>query len=392
MNETKESKNFYILYVDDEEMALKYFSQAFSKNFDVITSNSAESAREILKEKSDEIAVLLTDQRMPNEMGVKLLEYARTEYPHIIRLLTTAYTDIKDAIDAVNNGEIYRYITKPWDIVELNKQLSNAIHLYLAKQHEQDLLNEKRRSMFQLAGNIAHELRTPLLTIKSSATGATNLFSRLIEIYEQAKKADPSIPEIRTSNLRKMETVFGDIISESKHSLMIIDMLMVNAANEHNNPNAFSAYSMVGCINGVLERFPFKNDQDKIVAFSDKVDFISYGAPILMTHVFFNLLKNALYAIAANGDEGAISIRLEPGKENNLIYFCDTSTGIASDILPYIFEDFYSTKSTGVGHNIGLGLPFCKNTLQAFGGSIQCQSEMGVQTEFIIKLPVISEI
>lgn len=391
MNGTDEIKRFTILYVDDEEMALKYFSQAFSKSFDVITSNSAESARKILDEQSDRISILLTDQRMPNETGVKLLEYTRSEYPDIIRLLTTAYTDIHDAIDAVNNGEIYRFITKPWNINKLNEQLNNAVYLYLSKRHERDLLTEKRRSMFQLAGNIAHELRTPLLTIQSSAAGATNFFPRLIEVYQQARKQDPSIPEMRTPHLRKMETILDDIIKESHHSLTIIDMLMANAANEHNNPDSFSNYSISNCIHEVLERYPFKSGQKEIIAFSAETDFLTYGDPILMTHVFFNLLKNALYAISANHSKGDITIKLETGKKYNLVYFKDTSTGIDPAVLPYIFEDFYSTKSTGLGNNIGLGLPFCKHTLQAFNGSIECHSKLDSYTEFILKLPVTSE-
>lgn len=391
MNAPNKKNDLAILYVDDEEMALKYFAQTFSKDFTIITSNSVESAKKILDNQKVKVAVLLADQRMPNEKGVKLLAYAREQYPQIMRLLTTAYTDIEDAIEAVNTGEIYRYITKPWNVSELKEQLNEAIYLHLEKKHQQDLLSEKRSAMFQLAGNIAHELRTPLLAIKASATGAINFFPRLIDIYRKARKKDPSIPEIRNPNLKKMETIFDDFIRESHHSLTVIDMLMVNAANEHSNPDSFSTYSIRDCIAKALERYPFKNEQEKIVSFSNEIDFLTYGSPVLMTNVFFNLLKNALYAISANSDEGTIDIRLETGEDCNAIYFMDTSTGIDPLILPYIFEDFYSTKSMGLGHSIGLGLPFCRHTLQTFGGSIECQSELGVKTEFVLKLPIVPE-
>ncbi|MCZ6805252.1 MAG: response regulator [Proteobacteria bacterium] len=122
MDKSDALKRFSILYVDDEEKSLKYFSRIFSKTFNIITSNCAASARKILDKRNNEIAVLLTDQRMPKETGVDLLKYTRNEYPLITRLLTTAYTDINDAIEAVNSGEIYRYITKPWNLNDLNDQ------------------------------------------------------------------------------------------------------------------------------------------------------------------------------------------------------------------------------------------------------------------------------
>jgi two-component system, response regulator PhcR len=391
MNKLEKDKRYSILFVDDEEMALKYFSQAFSKDFNVITSNSVASARKILDKKSNEIAVLLTDQRMPNETGVDLLEYARNEYPHIIRLLTTAYTDINDAIEAVNTGGIYRYITKPWDIKDLNEQLYNAFYLYHAKRFDYDLLKEKRLAMFQLAGNIAHELRTPILSIKSLASGVNNYLPRLIEVYQQAKEQEASFPEIRAPHQQKLKNALVDIINEAQHSLTVIDMLMANATNEKNDPESFTDFSMRECINETLQRYTFKDGQKEKVIFEDNMDFLSHGSSTLMMHVFFNLLKNALYAIAVNANKGDVHIRLVSGEKFNLIYFRDTATGINSLVLPYIFKDFYSTKTTGAGNNVGLGLAFCKNTLNTFGGGIECQSIYGKHTEFILKLPTISE-
>lgn len=391
MNKFEKEERYSILYVDDEDMALKYFSQAFSKDFNVITSNSVASARKILDKQSNEIAVLLTDQRMPNETGVDLLKYARNEYPQIIRLLTTAYTDIGAAIEAVNTGGIYRYITKPWDIKNLNEQLYNASYLFHSKRFDNDLLKEKRLAMFQLAGNIAHELSTPILTIKTLATGVTKYLPRLIEVYQQAKEQDVSLPEIRASQQQNLKNALVDIINEAQLSLTVIEMLMANATNEKHDTESFSDFSMRECINEALQRYTFKEGQKEKIVFEDDTDFMTHGSSTLMTHVFFNLIKNALYAIAANADKGAVHICLENGEKYNLIYFKDTATGIAPMALPHIFKEFYSTKTTGVGNNIGLGLAFCKNTLNTFGGSIECQSENGSHTEFILRLPAVSE-
>ena len=95
-------KKFSVLFVDDEEKALKYFSRLYSEDFDILTAASVAAAKEVLSEKADSIGVLITDQRMPEAKGVDLLNYAREQHPQIVRLLTTAYSDLNDAIEAVN--------------------------------------------------------------------------------------------------------------------------------------------------------------------------------------------------------------------------------------------------------------------------------------------------
>src|SRR5690606_9956442 len=95
-----------ILFVDDESRTRKYFERAFGEDFNILTAADATEAMRILESQGDRIAVLLTDQRMPKGDGVSLLQEARRRYPHIIRLLTTAYVDIDDAIAAVNRGEV----------------------------------------------------------------------------------------------------------------------------------------------------------------------------------------------------------------------------------------------------------------------------------------------
>lgn len=117
----------FILYVDDEEQALKYFNKAFSKHFKIMTAKSAEQAREILSQRALEIGVLITDQRMLQCMGVKLLTEVREKHPHIVRILTTAYAELGNAIAGVNEAQIFRYITKPWNIKQLKETLDMAM-------------------------------------------------------------------------------------------------------------------------------------------------------------------------------------------------------------------------------------------------------------------------
>ena len=97
-------QKYAILYVDDEEKSLKNFARAFSEEFRVFTAPTAQEGLKVLEEHKDDIGLLMTDQRMPGEKGVWLLEKARQLRPHIIRILATAYSDMDAAIGAVNTA------------------------------------------------------------------------------------------------------------------------------------------------------------------------------------------------------------------------------------------------------------------------------------------------
>lgn len=132
-----------ILYVDDEAMALKYFERLVSPLAPVITAGSVEEGRAQLKAHGAEVAVLVCDQRMPGEHGNELLRHAREYYPGVVRMLTTAYSDIGDAIEAINAGEIYRYINKPWEIESLRADLKNALDLAQLRSERDSLMRDK---------------------------------------------------------------------------------------------------------------------------------------------------------------------------------------------------------------------------------------------------------
>ncbi|WP_367847810.1 response regulator [Rhodoferax sp. WC2427] len=132
-----------ILYVDDEPMALKYFERLINPMAPVLTALSVEDGKAVLRARGAEIAVLITDQRMPGATGNELLRYAREHYPQMVRMLTTAYSELGEAIEAINTGEIYRYVTKPWDLELLRSDMRNALELAETRCERDDLLREK---------------------------------------------------------------------------------------------------------------------------------------------------------------------------------------------------------------------------------------------------------
>ena len=157
--------NCTILYVDDEDMSLKYFTRAFGDKFNILSAANAADGYRLLEEHRDEIALLMTDQRMPGEKGVDFLQRARRIHPEAIRILTTAYSDFDVAIEAVNSAAIYKYVTKPWDIPELEMILKQACQFFTV-QREHDLrlaakFSEQQKPTAADRGAKFDDLQTP---------------------------------------------------------------------------------------------------------------------------------------------------------------------------------------------------------------------------------------
>lgn len=129
-----------VLYVDDELHNLNSFKASFRRNFSVYVAQSAKEARKILDE--HEIAVILTDQRMPVTTGIEFLESIIPIYPDTIRMLMTGFSDIGAVMDAINRGQVYKYLVKPWQDDELRVHIENAIEIYRLRKDNRDLVNK----------------------------------------------------------------------------------------------------------------------------------------------------------------------------------------------------------------------------------------------------------
>ncbi|GHB42494.1 response regulator [Mongoliitalea lutea] len=145
-----------VLYVDDEMHNLQAFKATFRRDFKVHIAISADEGRAILsKEKVD---IIITDQRMPDETGVDFLESIIPTHPEPMRILLTGYTDIQAVIDAINKGQIYHYLTKPWDEEYLKNVIRNAFEVFsLRKENKkltQDLIRVNEQLEFLLRQNL----------------------------------------------------------------------------------------------------------------------------------------------------------------------------------------------------------------------------------------------
>lgn len=203
-----------------------------------------------------------------------------------------------------------------------------------------------------LAGSIAHETRNPLASIKQGCDIIKNCLDEAME--------------------------FLDLISTSStRGLMISEMILANIREEKIDNSKFTNLSIAKIVKSAIREFAFESKKEEgLVNANLESDFIFKGDETLMIFVLFNLLKNSLYYKAK------INIWLNADKK--CLYFKDDGVGIPADKLELIFDDFFTSNKKG---GTGLGLPFCKRVMNAFGGDISCKSFEGEGVEFCLNFP-----
>ena len=209
-----------VLYVDDDRANLVVFEATLEGALPIRTASSGAEALQILR--SEEVAVLLTDQRMPGMTGVELAEQAKVEFPDTVRVLITAYSDLNAAVDAINRGQIHLYLRKPWEPRELRLALESARERYLTARRMRELekrlvATERVYALGVVAAGIAHEIRGPIGVLQTNVQllreGVTELKAALAE-----GQLDPVHVGAR---LREFEDELADC-AEAAHNVMEI--------------------------------------------------------------------------------------------------------------------------------------------------------------------------
>jgi signal transduction histidine kinase len=145
---------------------------------------------------------------------------------------------------------------------------------------------------------------------------------------------------------------------------------------------SLETFTISSCIEEVLNRYPFQSGEKELISLKALHDFTVQANKLFVVHVFFNLIKNALYHIATV-HKGQITILLDTDNEYNKVIFRDTGSGIPKDVVQKVFKRFFSKTY----HGAGVGLTFCKTVMRSLGGNIICNSEEGQYTEFLLFFP-----
>ena len=383
-------KRHTILVVDDEADVVKSVQDLLRMDYRVLGTTRAKDALKIMQD--EEVHVVMSDQRMPEMTGVEFLHRVRGGYPEAIRLLFTGYADIRAVIDAINQGNVYRYITKPWDPDELQSVIREAVDRF-------DLITDKNRLTEELKGKNAeleganaelrkslelktafirvasHELRTPVAIL----AGLTKLLAIIPELPESVAEWVPRLDAAAVRLQHLVDQLIG-MLSAGNYS-HTLDLISVDVA-------------------------------DLLTQAADDVrPFIELRKQSLRQNLDGNLgtlladrskLRDALNELLLNAvkftpDGGSVTLAASRGSGNSIeITVTDTGTGMNADSIKRLFEPFFtgfdvSHHSSGTYEfgrkGIGLGLSTVKAFVELHGGTVTGTGEPGKGSVFTIWLP-----
>ena len=183
-----------VLYLDDEENNLIAFKALFRREFDVFTTTSPQEAVAYLN--ANEVPIILSDQKMPELSGVEFFELTLNDFPNAVRILVTGYADIEAVIDAINRGQVYRYVAKPWNENDLRVCLLNAAERYEMNIHsgDSDSKSSKWKSAKLRIQDAIHKVKAVVSSWKGSSQPVPA--DSLNEVVNELNALEESVNEV----------------------------------------------------------------------------------------------------------------------------------------------------------------------------------------------------
>ncbi len=236
-----------------------------------------------------------------------------------------------------------------------------------------EFLTERRLSaMFVATSSVAHELRTPLLSIQATARGIQKYLPALFD--RVAGAPDPQVQHQLQEALNRIERDINQMTIN-------IDLLLANARGTERGQNFSLQPSIRLSVGEALSSYPFMSTRErKLVCLEEGGDFAFYGSKELVVFTIYNLVKNALRAVhqARHGE-----VRIAIDATRRTVEVSDTGIGIAPQVLPLIFNQFFTHPPNT---STGMGLTFCKRAVESMNGRLFAKSESGRSTTFTIEL------
>ena len=355
-----------VLYVDDEESNLNSFRASFRRLYDIYTAISAKTALDILSEES--VHVIISDQRMPQMTGVDFFKIIKETHPDPLRVLLTGFTDIEVLADAVNHGDIYRYITKPWNELELTNCIQNAHELYVKKMQLRQKVEELQKTNDELNRfiySVSHELRAPL----ASAMGVINI-AKLQNLFDEASAGSEYWNLIEECcnkldyNISSTLQYYKNHRYQSDPVNIDFDKLTAGLVRLHKQANPGADQIHFGVT--IQQPVPFLGD--------------SFRTEIILG----NLISNAIKYQDPENKQKEIGIEIKVDETEAVIKISDNGLGISDEQQPKLFTQFFRGNHN---HGTGLGLFIVKEALTKINGSIEVRSQLNKGTLFEVHLP-----
>lgn len=373
-------KMYAVLYVDDEPANLTAFTYCFEDEFQVLTCASGEEALKLMEERN--VAVLLADQRMPGMSGADLCSKARELYPDTVRIIVSAYSDIAAMMEAINSGQVARYVFKPWRENEVMGVLRSSIETYhlgrLVKTLQVRLLQGQQQAGAHMAfSRLLHEISNPLNTMGGTLDYiAGNMAELQRAMTERPADAMNLAEEIRSASadaLKAYEVVQG-----------IIQLFRAGAAERSSKARGIDLCRAV--LNAVaIVRSEIRKRGEVFVSTPPDLPPVAIDA-VHASQILVNLLINANESLAPEySTRNRVQVTVDRNETYAVVEVADTGCGIPPEHMDTVFVPFFSTKPSDIDR--GLGLAVVKDLVEQARGHIEVKSQVDQGTTFTVRLP-----
>ena len=380
-----------IVYVDDERANRIVFEQSMTE-FNVQTAADGERALEICA--TSDVAVVVTDMRMPGMQGDELLRIVKERHPQVIRMVVTAHQDVGPILRAINEGLVARYIIKPWDRTELIQVLQWACEAWSfgrdsAALHRRLMETERLATLGSIAALLVHDLRQPLMSQLANIEALADLSQdgpTLVKVIEATDQIDAETRRRLVSLVRDLGPIAADLKDATLHLSKLISGLRDLSRPRTDASTAIPLIDPVPIVRhamAVCQELTLKSRSS-----------IGYEGPPALPHVrisstelmqvMINVVANGAQAIATRGEaNGRVEILAREDAGMLELQIRDNGVGMAPDVLKRAGTPFFTTRSEGTG----LGIAQCQRLIGTAGGRFRIESELGRGTTVTIVLP-----
>jgi signal transduction histidine kinase len=379
-------QKYPLLFVDDEEESAIGFQRQYKKEFKIFTAVSGRDGLTLLQA-HPEIAVIISDQRMPGMQGTDFLSLSREIAPSAIRMLITAHSDMAVVIDAINKGSISRYVNKPYNEGDMRYAIYQAIEYYHVVKERNQLYAERIETLKKvaranrlsaigtLAAGMAHEINNPLVAVSS--------FLQMLPKKRKTPKDEEywtDFYHLAVKETQRIKTLITQLLSYSK----------VSPGSEiyHKDLDLTHPIDLNGLVQEAV--ILLKNEARK-----QKTEFRLILDPKLpqgkmdaemIRQMIVNLILNAIQATQS----GKITLTTaiyhnHIGQGFVELTVSDTGIGISGEALDQLFSPFFTTKGA---EGTGLGLVTCHHIVEQHRGTIGVRSQLGIGTTIAVQIPL----
>lgn len=388
---TAEDTRPLVLYVDDERANRIVLEHSLKSDFNIVVMDSGDKAIGVFEER--EVAVLVTDMRMPGMEGDQLLRIVKERWPSTIRMVMTAHQDVGPILRAINEGLVARYIIKPFERPELVQVLRWACEFYAfskdsAALHQRLMETERLATLGSIAGLLVHDLRQPLMSQLVNIEHVGELAKDSEAIIAALEKSDLD-PAVRTNAIAILGDLPG-VITDLKQATTHLSE-MVSGLRDLGRPRAQGKDAKPSIDPLPIIRHAMAVCQE--AAMKSRASITYVGPNVLpkaqinqteLMQVLINIVANAAQAVAARGEpNGTVQISARSGSQMVELEIKDSGIGMDAETLGKVGTPFFTTRDEGTG----LGIAQVQRLVGNVGGRFKIESKRGVGTTVTITLP-----